>query len=195
MFAGIKQACAEVAARAQHVKLEATDLKTYAATLQMEALEPLSYDADHHFLGSPEDTLAYLLTLDAINFGSGYFPHLQKRPGLSGYCTVALSLKERFEQNGPFSPQVLLELSPQDCAALFRQPPGNEVRDDLMRLFARALNDLGKWVLERYAGEFVNVIEAAGGSAEKLALTLAEMPFFQDVAVYRGASVPLYKRA
>ncbi|MEZ5167114.1 MAG: hypothetical protein R2695_11730 [Acidimicrobiales bacterium] len=34
-----------------------------------------------------------MLSLDAINFGSGYFPYLRKRPGMSGYHTVASSLR------------------------------------------------------------------------------------------------------
>ena len=42
-------------------------------------------------------TLAYVVTLDAINFGSGYFPKLTKRAGLSGYFTVAASLKDLYE--------------------------------------------------------------------------------------------------
>jgi len=38
--------------------------------------------------------VAFFLTLDAINFGSGYFPHLGKRPGMSGYFTAAASLTD-----------------------------------------------------------------------------------------------------
>ena len=36
-----------------------------------------------------------MLVLDSINFGSGWFPTLRKRPGMSGYFTVASSL-DRF---------------------------------------------------------------------------------------------------
>ena len=48
-------------------------------------------DPERHYLeGSPEDVAAYLLTLDAINFGSGWFPQLRKRrTDRSGYFTVA----------------------------------------------------------------------------------------------------------
>ena len=46
---------------------------------------------------------AYLLTLDAINFGSGWFPTLRKRPGCSGYFTVAWALADRFREHGPWS--------------------------------------------------------------------------------------------
>ena len=35
-----------------------------------------------------------MLVLDSINFGSGWFPTLRKRPGMSGYFTVASSLTD-----------------------------------------------------------------------------------------------------
>jgi hypothetical protein len=38
-----------------------------------------------------------------VNFGSGYFSHLRKRPGLSGCFTIAAALKERFEAWGPLT--------------------------------------------------------------------------------------------
>ena len=41
-----------------------------------------------------------MLTLNAINFGSGWFPVLRKRAGTSGYLTVATRLRERFERAG-----------------------------------------------------------------------------------------------
>ena len=37
----------------------------------------------------PEDVATYLAALDTINFGSGWFPTLRKRPGMSGYFTMA----------------------------------------------------------------------------------------------------------
>ena len=42
----------------------------------------------------------FTLTLDAINFGSGWFPTLRKRPGCSGYFTVAWALTDRFRADG-----------------------------------------------------------------------------------------------
>ena len=44
----------------------------------------------------------YMLTLDAINFGSGWFPTLRKRPGCSGYFTVAWALADHFRCDGPW---------------------------------------------------------------------------------------------
>src|SRR5215208_4285097 len=47
-----------------------------------------------------------VLQLDAINFGSGWFPTLRKRPGLSGYRSVAAAFAER----GPWTSRELRNL-------------------------------------------------------------------------------------
>ena len=150
-------------------------------------------------MGSPEDTLAYIVTLDAVNFGSGYFPHMQKRREgskyMSGYFTVASSLKDYFDKYGPLSAQALRELDVGGCGGLFRQDLSDPVRAELMQHFTRALNDLGDYLLEHFNGSFTALVEAAEHEAERLAAFLAEMPYFQDVATYEGFSVPLYKRA
>ena len=49
-----------------------------------------------------EDVAMYMLTLDSINFGSGWFPTLRKRPGCSGYFTVAWALADHFRSDGPW---------------------------------------------------------------------------------------------
>ncbi len=62
-------------------------------------------DPTNHYLCRDDDTVAFLLTLDAINFGSGYFPLLRKHPGMSGYFTIAASLNDRYEERGPLPAQ------------------------------------------------------------------------------------------
>lgn len=193
MFSEIRSACAEVAKRSRYVTLVEDRLASYARALPLQTRP--TYDTVHHFVGSPEDTLAYIVTLDAVNFGSGYFPYMQKRPGMSGYFTVASSLKDHFDAHGPLSAQGLRELDVAGCGGLFRQDLTDPVRAELMQHFTRALNDLGNYLLERFSGSFTALVEAAEHSAERLATSLAEMPYFQDVALYKGLSVPLYKRA
>lgn len=194
MFDSIRRACRRVTERARFVALVESNLADYARSLSLAATAP-AYDPIHHFLGEPEATVAYVLTLDAVNFGSGYFPHLNKRPGMSGYFTVASHLKDRFEARGPFAAQNLTKLTPADCAELFGQTLEHPVQAELMSLFARALNHLGEFLDSRYGGSFTALVTAAEGSAERLASELAEMPFFQDVSTYSGFDVPLYKRA
>src|SRR5918999_394181 len=70
----------------------------------LEAAPPPELDPERHYLEGPADHVAtYLLTLDAINFGSGWFPTIEKRPGCSGYFTVAWALADRFRAHGPWS--------------------------------------------------------------------------------------------
>lgn len=194
MFAEIRRACAQVAERARFVRLEERTLNAYAESLMGDALTP-RYDAEHHLTGDPEAVLAFNLTLDAVNFGSGSFPHLHKRPGMSGYFSVATALKEHFERHGSLSAAELLELTPDRTAAIFAQDLADPVRAELMRSFTEALQQFGSLLLERFGGSFVRLVERAEGSAERLAELLAEMPYFQDVSTYDGFRVPLYKRA
>lgn len=145
--------------------------------------------------GDAELSLAYVLTLDAINFGSGYFPHLSKLPGLSGYFTVATRLKQRFEASGPWEARQLTALSASDCAEVLGQDLAVPEVSELMGLYARALRELGTFLLARYAGRFQGPVAEADGCAARLVEILASMPLYRDVAEYRGIAVPFYKRA
>lgn len=195
LFDSIREGAATVSRDARFVTLREERLADYAASLDLDQLPTPVYDVEHHFLGSPAETVAYLLALDSVNFGSGYFPHLRKQPGMSGYFTIASSLKDHWEENGPLTGADLRALSPAACAALFGQEGGAPVIDELMALFARALNDLGLWLGRRYDDDPLGPVAEAGGSAERLVILVAEMPFFRDVAIYNGREVPLYKRA
>jgi hypothetical protein len=195
LFAQIRAACAEVAARAVAVRIDAARIARYAAELPPPSAAP-GIDPDRHRLGRGEETVAFFLTLDAINFGSGWFPHLRKRPGMSGYFTVASSLTDAYAaRGGPLPAAELAEIMPHACAGIFSQVPDAEPVAELMRLFARALNDLGRLLLARYDGRFGALVEEAGGSAARLVALLAEMPFYRDVSRYGDLEVPFYKRA
>ena len=195
LYDAVREACAWVAGRSQHVRIQEERIADYATSLPLERVARPTLDPAHHYLGEPEETAAFVVTLDAINFGSGYFPHLRKRAGLSGYFTVATSLTERFRAHGPYSADELAALTAEDCAAIFGQARDDAAVNELMGLFARALNDLGSYVRERWAGSFATLVEAATGSAGAMTRLLAEMPFFRDVEHYPGRDIPFYKRA
>jgi hypothetical protein len=195
VFDRIRRAAAEVARRAKFVRLLDAQVAPYAASLAAAGIPTPVYDTAHHARGSMADTVAFQLVLDTVNFGSGYFPHLRKRPGMSGYFTVATSLKERWERNGPLSGPELRVIDTGDCAVLFGQEGNMGPAQELMALFAQALNDLGAWVGERYDDDPLGPIEDANHSAARLVELVSEMPLFRDVSLYKGTEVPLYKRA
>jgi hypothetical protein len=174
----VRSHAAEVAAGACWVSIDLDQLDA------VEPGPPPELDPERHYLeGSPEDVATYLLTLDAINFGSGWFPTLRKRPGSSGYYTVAWALADRFRRHGPYSNDELRVITQSDVAQTLGQPEDHE----LMDLYAQALRQLGEFLGGRSATE---VIEGAGGSAERLAGQLAAgMPFFDDRGFYKRAQI------
>jgi len=191
----VRNACKTVAERASHVRIDYDRVPSYAASLPLEQSTAPELDPERHYFGERDKTVAFLLTLDAINFGSGYFPHLRKRPGMSGYFTVAASLTDHYREHSSLSAQELARLTAEDCARIFGQDLNNEPIRELMGLFVTALNDLGRCLIDRFDGNFTGLVEEAGASAERLARLLVEMPYFDDVEPYDGIEVPFYKRA
>ena len=190
----IRASCAAVAEGATHVLIDRERVRTYAAELAAEA-DTDDADPGRTPLGDHESTAAFVVSLDAINFGSGYFPHLHKRPGLSGYYTVATAFREFADTEGPITAAGLVGLDPERVAEVLGQPLDHPRRAELMRLFAEALVTLGRHVLDVHDGSFLALIDAAGGSAAALVTELDSVGFFHDVATWRGRQVPLYKRA
>jgi hypothetical protein len=64
-----------------------------------------------------------------------------------------------------------------------------------MQLFAAALNELGKYLIANFRGDYIELVKAADSSAEHLVSLLVKMPFFNDVASYDDLNVHFYKRA
>ena len=181
--------CEEVRAHAEEVARNARFVQIDLERLgDAQPGPPPALDPRSHYLDGPaEDVAAYLLTLDAINFGSGWFPTLRKRRvagrAVSGYFTVASSLADRFRSAGPWAPVQLRGLTAEEVARTL----GQDTDHELMALYAQALNDLGDWLGERTA---LQAVAAAGGSAERMAGQLAAgMPFFDDRGFYKRAQI------
>ncbi len=190
----VRERAAQIARRASHVRLALDSIDAYAETLEVSRTLCPELDPASHYVGHGEGTLAFILILDSINFGSGYFPHLRKLPGKSGYFTVATALTDHFRKRGPWSAAELAALTPRCCAQVLGQTMSAPV-GELMRMYARALNDLGALLLRRHGGSFRELVKAADGSAVRLVQELIRMPLFNDVAQYDNVAVPFYKRA
>ena len=190
----MRSGCAEVASRASEVRIVGERLDAYAEALPHElATDPVTVFPDVG--GDPESLAAYVLALGAINYGSGYFPSLRKRPGLSGYRTIEAALCERFSSVGPLSAAELSALDATGVARLLGQHPASEPVAELMRLYAESWRDLGNLVTREGGGSFGELVASAGGSAEAMVRTLLRMPLYRDIAGYDGLDVPFLKRA
>ena len=178
----IRAACAGVAARARHVRVVEAAIEPYARTLPSES--PPAPDLDG---ASLEERAAFSLTLNAINFGSGWFPD-------AAQAGRALGLPHgRGRPAGARAVDGGGADRDRDARGRRRLRPGPHAR--LMALFTVALRELGDRVTVEYFGRFLGLVRSAEGSAERLAETLARWPTWHDVSGHDGAVVPFYKRA
>ena len=169
---------ARIAAEARSVRI---DLEA------LEALQPgpaPELDPQRHYLeGLDADVADYLLVLDAINFGSGWFPTLRKRVGSSGYFTVAWALADRWRAGAGWTPAQLRAIRTEEVADTLGQARDHE----LMALYAQALRELGRFLGERRA---LDVVAQARGSAVRLAELLATaMTMWHDTGFYKRAQI------
>ena len=174
----VRTECRSIAGSARSVTI---DLDTLSS---LDPGPPPGLDPERHYLeGSAEDVADYMLVLDTINFGSGWFPTFRKRPGMSGYFTVACSLTDRWRNAGPWSAAELRALKEDDLAAVLGQDPDHP----LVGLYAEALRDLGRFLDARRT---LDLVADAEGSAERLASMLADgMPFFDDRGFWKRAQI------
>jgi hypothetical protein len=153
----------------------------------LEALDPgpaPDLDPQRHYLEGPaDDVAAYLLVLDAINFGSGWFPTLRKRVGCSGYFTVAWALADRWRAGAGWTNADLRAMRIEDVADTLGQRRDHE----LMALYAQALRELGAFLGARHA---LDLVAEARGSAARLAADLAGgMALWHDAGFFKRAQI------
>jgi hypothetical protein len=183
----VRSSCAHIAAHAQYVRIDLD------AAEGIEPEPPPALDPERHYLeGSPADVADYLLALDTINFGSGWFPLLRKRHDdgrpLGGYFTVAWNLADhvrahRDGDGGALRSAWLRQVHAREIAAILDQPPDLE----LMSLYAQALRLLGRFLGDRRA---LDLVAECGRSAERLAHTLVHgMAMFDDRHFYKRAQI------
>ncbi len=175
-----------IAAHAGAVRIDGDRLG--ALTWPSDAPPPALDPRHHHLDGSEADVAMSMLTVDAVNFGSGWFPTLAKRRGddgrpVSGSITVAWALADRFRAHGPWTNAQLRGMRTEEVAVTLGQRADHE----LMALYAQALRSLGTFLAERTA---LDLVREAGGSASALARTVAGgMTLWADRGFYKRAQL------
>jgi Potential Queuosine, Q, salvage protein family len=181
----VRAACAWVAERARFVRVEEEAIESYA-----EGLAGAGEREEPATASDPEAAAAFAICMNAINFGSGWWPTIRKRPGHSGYATMAAGVEERFAAIGPWAPDDLIAMDAEAIAAVVGQDPEHP----LMTRFAAALRDVGEHLTAEHGGRFLGLVESAD-SIPALAGILAGWDSFVDDSEYEGRRVPFFKRA
>jgi hypothetical protein len=186
----VRAACAQIAHHARSVRIDADRLAGYDAPAGGPPIADPGLDPVRHYLeGTPADVALYTLALDTINFGSGWFPTLNKRTDpatgrtVSGYFTVAWNLADHFRIRGPWTVSDLRTMRTDALAEILGQPADHE----LMSLYTQALRELGRFLGAR---SVLDLVAEARGSAEQLAAALAGgMAFYDDRGFFKRAQI------
>jgi len=188
-----------VTERSQQVKIDKQALANFSRKLIEDEIQIPPWNYDYHFFDGDQETVAYLLVLDSINFCFWPAPvevkwEVQyKSETLSGYYALAASLKKAIESGIPITTaHYLAEIT----LSKLKQVLGGKGELQLMEARAHILNELGAFLITKYNGEANRLVQAAENSALNLVRLLVEnLPSFRDVSEYHGTKIYFYKRA
>ena len=185
--------------RSQQVTIDKQALDSFSRKLIEDGIEIPPWNYDYHFFDGGQETVAYLLILDSINFcfwpkpGANKWEVQYKSETLSGYYALAASLKKAIDSGVPITRAHYLAELPLDT---LRQILGGKGELQLMEARAHILNELGAFLIKEYNGEAYRLVEAAENSTLNLVGLLVEnLPYFRDVSEYYGTKIYFYKRA
>src|SRR6266516_1044210 len=126
----------------------------------------------YHFHDGTERTVNWILALDAMNFcfwaekDQPRWSIKYQGETLNGYLAEAAALKRAVEENIPlWDAQYLSTISHEELAHIFR----GERDIPLLEQRLHNVREVGRVLLERYNGQFINAIEQAERNAVKLA--------------------------
>lgn len=187
----VRQACSTLSERADLVRIDEGALDRLAGSLDPAPPEPYE---EERWSGPAPDRAAAIVAWNAVNFGSGWFPHVRKLPGRSGARTLATRWHDHVDRHGVPDAAWFADVTVEQVAAVFDQPLEGEVVG-LLDAFGDAWRELGRHLLGRHGGSSAAMVEAAGRSGAALAEELGELASWRDVHVVDGLRVPLFKRA
>ena len=187
----VRQAAAAVSAQAQLVRIDHEAIEQLVTTIDPTQPEPFP---EEQWSGSVDDRIMAVIAWNAVNFGSGWFPHVVKLPGRSGARTLATRWHEHCDRHGVPDARWLAEVDVETVASVFQQPLDTEVRG-LLDAFTAAWRELGRHLLGRHDGDATAMVAAAGHRGATLAEELAALPCWDDRHRLGDLDVPLHKRA
>jgi len=187
-----------VAGKSQLVEIDQSALIGFCEKIRDDDIKVPQWDSFYHYCGSNEETVSYLLVLDTINFcfwapsGKARWEIQHRQDKLSGYFGLAVALKEAAELGIPITKaDYLSQLTMDQLERIL----GGQGELPLMTQRIENLRELGHILQTEFAGEALNLVEAANGSALALVrLLAAKLRSFRDVADFEGHEVFFYKR-
>ena len=134
----IAPACAWVAEQAQFVKINRDKIPAYAHFITGKYPVITEMENEHHYVtGDRETKAAYILALDSINFGSGYFSIARDCGVPLEYMVIAGGLKQSFERGAFRLPEQWVNITASDFSQMLSVPLGLHPDRSFSGTFAR----------------------------------------------------------
>jgi hypothetical protein len=194
MIERVLPSCRRVAENARLVTIDEAALPGFA-----ERIAPLLPAAmthtPHHFARDVEETVAYFLVLDALNFGSGFFAHYRPYRGEEGYFALATALRDWFAEGGQPTPTALQAIDAAEMSRILGQDPASKPLRPFIGWAVEALHQLGRFIEADLNGRCANLLSSGNNQADDMVALLCRMPMFRDVASLDGREVSILKRA
>ena len=196
---GVRESSLMVLRKNSFVSLNAEAARAFANS-QPDTPVPVPHqDSLHCTFLPPWDFLNYLLLLEALNY---CFWDREPRWRVSyagsdhdGYWALVAALHRavREDQIPVWDARWMANATPEDVARLLR---GKGRPIPLLDSRLAHLREVGRVLLERYEGEFANLVSECGGDGPGLVLAVARnFPSFMDVTEWNRRPVMFYKRA
>lgn len=190
---------------ARHVRVVPEGVAAAAALLAGQPEAPPDWNPNLHPTARDAAERANLvLALDALNFCFWSVPRAsQPRWSVTwggqtydGYWALAAALRRAVEQGRPLADaEYLANLTEDDIAAILAGDPGAQPIP-LLRARLAHLREVGRVLLAKWNGTFLNAIEGARGSAATLVRdVMVSLPSFHDVVTLNGHETRFLKRA
>ncbi|GMS97025.1 hypothetical protein PENTCL1PPCAC_19200 [Pristionchus entomophagus] len=148
---------------------------------------------------SDEQHLNWVFVIDTLNFS--FWPNDNEEYYVDyrgnrevGYLAMCAAFMKAYEGDIPICDAGWMEtVTEEDLGKILVSGSGHAI--PMLHQRARALNESGKWLKDRYNGQMMGVVRACGTSAQSLLRTILTIESFRDQTSFRGANVWLLNRA
>ncbi|XP_031786919.1 queuosine salvage protein isoform X1 [Nasonia vitripennis] len=193
-----------IAETAKDVFIEAKGVEHLAheivKNLKSGALSPKNFSQHvHHPTTNDLKAVDWLFVIDTLNFCFWTDSEVNKRwkvEGQSGYFALCAAVKRALDAGIPLTDATFLSKITADDVRSILRADADAAEVPLIDERVKNLNEVGRVLLEKYNGTFIECLKVCDKSAENLLkLVVTEFECYRDEADYRNKRVSFYKRA
>lgn len=184
--------------KADFVHIDAVAIERFAERVSLDVLQPAPRHAVLRFLGDPPEVARWTLLIDSLNFcfwspeGCPWSVEYGGQRWQRYFALVAALRRAVARDAGWLKAERWASATGTDCEAVFA---GNG-RIPLLQRRVGILNETGRILLDRFAGEAIRLVEDAKSDAVRIAAAVCgSFPSFRDIHSYKGRQIPILKRA